>query len=372
MTLWKQVAIVQRRLTDYRVPLFRGLRDVLAAENVELRLLHGAGTSQELAKNDSGTLSWAEPLETRYLLGGRLCWQPFRALTRDADLVVITQENWMIANHLALIQPGRRKLAFWGHGGNFQSLKYNWRDRYKAWTSRQVDWWFAYTSLSQKRVVEAGFPSERITCLNNAIDTENLTTDLTAASEVPRAYILEKYGLNEGRFGIFIGSLYPAKRVDFLLQAAHLIRAVVKDFQLLIVGAGPDEAALRAAASGLDWVRFLGGRRGAEKAELLRIGEVILNPGLVGLGIFDALCAGLPLLTTDCGIHSPEIAYLNDELGVITEDDLEAFAATAIDTLTQPFLRRTAALQGPRVVEELGLDNMIDNFAVGILRALER
>ena len=51
-----------------------------------------------LLKNDSGELDWAVRLPTRYLLGGRLCWQPIRHLARDAALTVVTAENKLVCN----------------------------------------------------------------------------------------------------------------------------------------------------------------------------------------------------------------------------------------------------------------------------------
>lgn len=367
----KEVVIVQRRLTHYRVSLFEGLRETLLSKKINLRLLHGVGTDREQAKGDTGSISWAEPLPTTYVFQDRVCWQPFREVTRGSDLVIITQENWMIANHLALIVPRQGKLAFWGHGGNFQRHKRNWRDRYKDLSSRQVDWWFVYTSLSQERVEKAGFPIEKITCLNNAIDTSGMALDLAKAREAQRPEVLANFNLPEGNFGIFIGSLYREKRVDFLIDAAKLIKKAVPDFQLLIVGNGPDELSLKRTAEALNWVHFLGGRRGSEKAQLLRLAKVVLNPGLVGLGIFDALCAGIPLLTTDCRLHSPEIAYLDADVGVMTSNDVTVFAETAVETLINPVLRDSAARKGPESAHRHGLDQMIVNFAGGIQRALE-
>jgi hypothetical protein len=46
------VALVQRRLTSYRVPLFELMRDLLARENIRLRLLHGEPDRAEQSKAD--------------------------------------------------------------------------------------------------------------------------------------------------------------------------------------------------------------------------------------------------------------------------------------------------------------------------------
>ena len=97
-----EVVIVQRRLPHYRLPVFEQLRERLGREGVHLRLLHGDPTPMEARKRDSGQLAWAERCETRYLARDRVCWQNFGPMTKNADLVVITQENKLVYNLLAM------------------------------------------------------------------------------------------------------------------------------------------------------------------------------------------------------------------------------------------------------------------------------
>ncbi len=73
----KTVVIIQRRLCDYRALLFEQLNILLIDDGVDLRLLYGEPTVQEQSKQDSVEIFWGEKLATRYLLGERICWQPF-------------------------------------------------------------------------------------------------------------------------------------------------------------------------------------------------------------------------------------------------------------------------------------------------------
>ena len=97
----------------------------------------------------------------------------------------------------------------------------------------------------------------------------------------------------------------------------------------------------------------------------------MLNPGAVGLGIIDSFVHGVPLVTTDCGIHGPEIAYLRPgENGVMTLNDVAAFAAGVSALLSDP-----TALTGMRqaclaCAREYSLDNMASHFVEGMLQAL--
>lgn len=368
----QSVCIVQRRLTHYRVPLFEALRSLLAERNIRLDLLVGEGTPAEEKKRDAGELPWAKSIPTRYLAGGRLCWQPIQRHLGKASLVIITQENKLLQNHLLLLAPRRFKLAFWGHGANLQSNNpRGLKERFKRWTTNRVDWWFAYTQMSADLVTSAGFPGNRSTVLNNAVDTSELHRQRLGVPLEETHALRESLGFGTGPVGVFVGSLYADKRLDFLFSAAEAIRREIPDFHLLILGEGPERDKVLAWCSAHHWARWVGARFGREKAVCLSLAQVMLNPGLVGLGILDAFVCGIPLLTTDCGIHSPEIAYLENGInGVMTADDLNAYVGACVYLLRHPpalEVLRTGCGAGAR---EYTVENMAYRFADGVANAL--
>lgn len=367
------VAIVQRRLTHYRVPLFERLRARLAQAGVRLRLLHGHGTRAEASKNDQGHLDWAEPLPTRYAAGGRLCWQPYWAQVRDCDLVVVTQENKLLNNLRPLLDPWRQTpLAFWGHGGNLQSAKPGGAaERFKRWTTRRADWWFAYTELSAARVAATGYPRPRITVLNNSIDTAALRAQLQQARSLSRDALRQALGLGPGPVGVFIGSLYADKRIAWLLQAAAELRRQVAGFELVIAGAGPDEPLVRAAAAQHPWLHYLGAVHGPRKAELLAAADLMLNPGLVGLGILDAFVAGLPFVTAADPRHGPEIAYLqHGSNGIMTTNHPGAYVSACRDLLGNASALQAMAQAALAAGQQYSIESMAERFAQGLLDCL--
>lgn len=364
------VTIIQRRLTHYRVALFNGLKSRLSKDGIQLRVLHGAARPQEISKRDAGALAWAEPIATHYLLKDRLCWQPFGKRVAHDDLVIITQENAMLANHLALLRRPAKRLAFWGHGANLQGDSTSLSERLKTWSTRQVDWYFAYTRMSVELVTQAGFPAERVTQLDNAIDLAEIRRDIETVAAKTHKELRAEFGLSPGPIGLYLGSLYQNKRLDFLLQAAERIHSRLPKFQLVVVGAGPEQARISAACDKYDWAHYLGPKRGLEKAMLLYMSDVLLNPALVGLGILDAFASQTPMLTTDRKGHGPEIAYLEPDNGVIAPDNTEYYAEACVALLSDS--ERMAELrQGcRRAADRYTLPNMIENFANGILGSL--
>ena len=369
----KRVAIVQRRLTHYREPLFEGLRGFLIRHGVKLELLVGHGTPAEEKKHDAGELPWAKTIPTHYLGGGRLCLQPLRSHLDGVDLLIVTQENKLIQNHVLLLAPRRFKLAFWGHGANLQSDNPNGlRERYKRWTTNRVDWWFAYTQMSADLVSTAGFPDNRITVLNNAVDTSELQRQRQSVTPEETHALRESLDFGTGPVGVYVGSLYADKRLDFLFEAAEAIRHEVPDFHVLILGEGPERDKVQAWCDAHPWARWVGARFGREKVAYVSTAKVMLNPGLVGLGILDAFVCGVPMLSTDCGIHSPEIAYLENGVnGVMTADDLSAYVWASVN-----LLRDTQALGALRTgcvasAQEYTVENMARRFADGVMGCLE-
>ena len=367
-----RVLCVQRRMTHYRVPLFERVRERLAGAGVRFEVAYGDPTSAEMAKRDEGRLDWGTHVPCRYFFGGRLCWQNNIDAARTADLVIVTQENKLLYNLVALTVQRPRRLAFWGHGRNFQAIGANGlREAFKRRVSMQADWWFAYTDLSRRLVREMGFPDSRITNLENAVDTRTFAEQCDKVSDAEVADFRARWQIGDGPLAVFVGSLYADKRIDFLLKAGEALAARCVGFHLIIVGDGPQRALVEAAVGRAPWLRYGGVKHGAQKAVCMRAAQVVLNPGLVGLGILDAFAAGLPLVTTDCKLHSPEIDYLRDgENGFMTADSLDAFVEVSARLLADQDERARLGRAARHDAAHYTLDNMAERFCDGVQSAL--
>lgn len=369
----RRVLVVQRRMTHYRIDFFEALRRELPRHGVELVLAYGEPTPAEATKKDGADLPWAHRLKTLYLLGGRLCWQPFAPLMSGCDAVVLTPENKLVNNLGAQLLQRRCKVVFWGHGANLQARRDSLAERYKRSLARRVDWWLGYTEMSRPLIVRSGFPDQRITILNNAVDTVTLAAQMRTAGTPERiAATRTRHALRGPRVGLYVGSLYPDKRPGFLLDAARAIRARVPDFELLVLGTGPDAGTVERFCADHAWAHYPGAATGQDKADALAAARVLLNPGLVGLGILDAFVGALPMLTTDCGLHSPEIAYLRNGInGVMTPDTLEAYVDACVQLLTDDAAHARLAAGCRASAAEYTVEAMARNFARGVVACLE-
>lgn len=373
-----RVAILQPRLFHYRLRMFALLREELGRHGVETELVHGQASAAEALRHDEGSLPWATKVHNRFfrLFGRDVLWLPLPHSVHSADLVVMVQENRILSNYLLLLKRrlGGPRIAYWGHGRNFQSLAPSGlREKWKAFLLSRVDWWFAYTDLTVELLTQRGYPPQRITNLQNAIDVSYFQRELSAVSDADIEAARCLLGIDvRARVGIFCGSLYAEKRIGLMLAAADLIRQAVPDFHLIVIGDGPSAAEVRTAAVSRPWIHVLGVRTGQDKAVMFRLAQVQLNPGLVGLHVLDAFSAGLPMIATATALHSPEIAYLLDgQNGVITaRDDAAGYAESVIGLLADESARLRLSQRCLADAQRYTVENMVHNFCGGILECL--
>lgn len=365
-------------LPHYRVPFHEHVRQLLCARGVEYELLYGQPQPAEAARGDTVTLSWGREVRNRTLrVGSRSAvWQPALQAAQGVDLIVVTHENKLIGNYpLQLLRHTlRAKVALWGHGRNFQSRNPNGAlERWKNFWAQRCDWWFAYTEESRRQLERIGFPTERITVFNNAVDTGALRRCANAVSETKLAAHRAELGLTGGNVGVYVGGIYAEKRIPFLIKAADRVRLRIPDFELLVIGGGPGEAELRALAASRSWIKVTGPRFGPEKAELMLLAKLFLMPSLLGLAVLDACALGLPSIITDHPGHGPELTYLeHGRNGLVVPNSEEADAySEAIAGLLEDEPRRLAMAEAAR---RLGgsytVEAMADRFTNGVLRAL--
>lgn len=373
----KKVVICQHRLVHYRQALFDRLQEICVQRGIDLHLLHGQASRRESAKKDEGILPWAHKVENRFWeLGSRdLVWQPFPAGLRDADLVVVMQENRILSNYPLLLNRlwSRQKVAYWGHGVNFQSdVPAGLREKWKQMMLTKVDWWFAYTEMTAEIVRRAGYPQERITCLNNAIDNEAFKRDLASVTDVQLQTMRAEIDAPEGApVGLFCGSLYPDKRLDYMIAAADRIHAAQANFRLVVIGDGPSAGEILTAAGTRPWLKWVGVRKGLEKAAWFRIADVVINPGAVGLHVLDSFCSGTPMTTTAESRHGPEIAYLKDGVnGLVVHGGSDGYADAVLALFNDRSKLEAIKQAALSDANHYTLGNMVNRFAEGIERCV--
>jgi glycosyltransferase involved in cell wall biosynthesis len=374
------VTVIYRWLPYYRIPFYEAFRAELDRRGVTLRLIYGQPTADEATKQDTGSISWGHAIESRVIrVGARsLLWQPCASLTHGSDLVIVEQASKLLLNYVLFARQwmGGPKVAFWGHGRNFQQHGASrLGEAVKRVVSRWPHWWFAYTEGSAEIVRGLAYPADRITVVQNAIDTTALRKRRASVDDEVLSALRSRWGIRSQNVAIYSGGLYAEKRVQFLLEAAHALRRRLPDFELIVLGAGPDQRLVEEAATENAWIHYPGPCFGSEKAAYFGLSRVMLMPGLVGLAVVDAFALEVPLVTVDLPYHSPEIEYLHhgeNGLRLPVDTDPEGYAA-AVAGLFSDGAQLERLRAGCRSAANVyTLEAMVGRFADGVIEALSR
>ena len=131
------------------------------------------------------------------------------------------------------------------------------------------------------------------------VDLERFTPARRAAARETR----RRYGLPDAPLAVFLGRFAEEKQLETVLAGWGEVERRTGAW-LVLVGAGPREAKLRALAEGrqVRWVPYLRDRN--QVADLLAACDLYVAPGpaeTFGLSALEAMASGTPVLSVDAG-----------------------------------------------------------------------
>lgn len=151
-----------------------------------------------------------------------------------------------------------------------------------------ADGLFVLSAYSRRELEAIGAPSDRIHPYRYFIDVDAFTPDASVAP---------------GRELLCLGRWHPQKNLPLLLEAFDRFSTAVPGIRLRIVGAGPEEAALRAGVSKLtDPGRVtLEGWTSNPRELYRRAWALVTSSDAEGLSnvLIEAMACGTPVVTTD-------------------------------------------------------------------------
>jgi PEP-CTERM/exosortase A-associated glycosyltransferase len=217
--------------------------------------------------------------------------------------------------------------AFWedaavDHGSTREgSLRYRLTRALETWAVRHADAVTVICEGLRGDLVARGVPPGKITVIPNAVDIEKF-----AMGGRPDPALKMKLGLGASRVLGFIGSFYAYEGLDLLVGALPAILAQMPDVKVLLVGGGPQDAALRQQVMRLDLaerVIFTGRVPHAEVNRYYDLVDVLvyarhrmrLTDLVTPLKPLEAMAQGRLMVASDVGGHRELIR--DGETGVL-------------------------------------------------------
>lgn len=297
----RRVAVVYHFFAHYRAAIMQTL---LASEAIDYFLI------SDLHEPSNEIEAWEPPKDRWrwspcFRLGANFMWQKglLRLATQSETDAIIFLGNanflstWCSAGLARLL--GKRVL-FWTHGWvrDERGLKRLVRNLFY----RLAHGLLLYGNRAKAIGIRNGFPKENLYVIYNSLDYRH-QSELREAIERSRLSSIRNQFFKNAACPVLIctGRLNKLKRIDLLLDAMFLLLDEGLHTSLLLVGEGPEEAALRARAleRGLS-VHFFGACYEEERlAELIMSANLTVSPGQVGLTAMHSLAYGVPVVTHD-------------------------------------------------------------------------
>jgi PEP-CTERM/exosortase A-associated glycosyltransferase len=205
--------------------------------------------------------------------------------------------------------------AFWEDAAVDQGTAREWGARYRltrAMETRALRQANAVTTICEGLrgdMLERGIPAEKITVIPNAVDLSRFR--FTAEAD---AGIMQEYALTRGTTLGFAGSFYAYEGLDLLLRAMPAVLQAVPQARLMLLGGGPQEAALKALAAELHLegaVHFTGRVPQREMTRYYSAMDVMVYPRtsmrltdlVTPLKPLEAMAMGKLVVASDVGGH---------------------------------------------------------------------
>jgi PEP-CTERM/exosortase A-associated glycosyltransferase len=233
--------------------------------------------------------------------------------------------------------------AFWedaavDHGTTREgSLRYRATRALETRALKQAAHVFTICEGLRSDIVARGVPATRVTVIPNAVDV-----DAFAVGGQPDEALKAGLGLQGATVLGFIGSFYAYEGLDLLIDALPQLLQSRPEVRLLLVGGGPQDAALKAQAQALgvaDKVVFTGRVPHSEVQRYYDLVDVLCYPRhsmrltelVTPLKPLEAMAQGRLLVASDVGGHKELIRH--NETGVLFQAGSAKSLAAAVDDL---------------------------------------
>ncbi len=253
--------------------------------------------------------------------------------------------------------------AFWEDAAVDHGTSKEWGLRYRltrameTWALQRVD---AATTICEglrSEIIGRGIPAKKIEVIPNAVDIGDF-----AVGGARDEALAQQLGL-EGKTVLgFIGSFYAYEGLDILLNALPGMLAKRPEIRVLLVGGGPQDAALRAQAKALgieDKVTFTGRVPHSEVQRYYNLVDVLCYPRhkmrltdlVTPLKPLEAMAQGRLMVASDVGGHKELID--DGRTGVLfAAGDAAALSKQVLALLDAPHKWPEFRQSGRRFVEE--------------------
>lgn len=313
------VSIILNIAPHYREPIFR-----LMEKEFDCNWVFGENktdipsSSKDFMKNVA-FLPIIKKMKGFYTLKG---WKSHIEYQDAPEIVISLGEIKFIPSWIMMLKnrlkgrSKRKEIILWTHGlyGNEKGLqKYLSRLFF-----RLADKIIFYGERARKLTLADGYNAQRTFVIHNSLDHGkflSLRKKLESCSSEIIKDVKNQFKHSELPLLIYIGRLSLHKKIDMLIKALHDLKNQGKNYNLLIVGDGPDRHHILGLTDIMDLeenIKLTGAIYDTEiTAPMIYASDACISPGHIGLTAIHSLELGTPVITHDnFNKQAPEVEVI--------------------------------------------------------------
>lgn len=368
------VAIVQRFLMHYRIPLFQRINQI---EGVNLTVIVNDPKVLNWNKTDLGfELVYLPALTAKFGYGAKNYRIPvslplIKHLWQAQYDVVISEGVTNIANNLIIYPLSRlrgSKYIWWGAGRRRFAKKNIFRkmaDPFTYYLIKHADANIAYGSVARDYMISVGAAPEKIFVAQNTIDTEPIFASLNDIAPRIEA-VRQKLGLKGKKIILYVGVIEQRKKIENLILAyQEVLKQTDQPIALVLVGDGPYLETLK------QWYKeeiplpdvHFAGKIVEGVGAYFAMCNVFALPSEGGLALNQAMAYGKPVIATSADSTEVDLIQQGKNGYIVAEDDISALSDAILQILQNPAKQREMGdLSAKLMKEKFTLDNMVKGF----------
>jgi glycosyltransferase involved in cell wall biosynthesis len=304
-----KIVILYRVIQEWRAPVFDKLNVI---EDINIEVWHGPDFKGTKVISTKKQYSFVRrklvSIKVRLKSTNGTIALPFSpflffSLLKKNPEVVICEGASNILNSLIAFVYCKifKKKYIWWSLGKLQNRKYDVKrskiDILIQYIERRSHAIITYSTIGENYFKSIGVKPEKIFKAVNVIDTDRALQLIE--SKLDLLELKDHYRGKYDFISLFVGALTEEKSIEILLQAQKLIENNYPKAGLIIVGDGNYRQILEDLALSLNIknVEFVG-KKIDDNYKYFSIADVFILPGLGGLAISEAMCYGLPVITS--------------------------------------------------------------------------
>uniref|UniRef100_A0A7V2ZK50 Glycosyltransferase family 1 protein n=1 Tax=Ignavibacterium album TaxID=591197 RepID=A0A7V2ZK50_9BACT len=231
---------------------------------------------------------------------------------------------------------------------------------------------FLYIGTRNKEYYKyVGVPDEKLFLVPYSVNNDFFISKVETAKRNKNELKIKYKLLNDNLNILYASKLMRRKNPLDLLKAYRIVKEKFRDVNVIFVGTGEEEKFLKhfIAENNIRDVYFFGFLNQSELPEVFVLSDIFVLPAVNeqwGLIINEAMCAGLPIITTNVVGAAPDLVKNGINGFTFNPGDINELAEKILVILNDEKLRKTMSEKSKEIISKWNYRECIDGIQLAL------